>query len=72
MRTIKVQAKCSDCCFVQYFNSDTEVSKDKDGYVPSGLGFGGGDYIEITIDVDTGMVVGFPILTEEEVLEELS
>lgn len=72
MRTINVQAKCSDRCFVQYYNSNTEVSKDKDGYVPYDLGFGGGDYIEITIDLDTGMVVGFPIITEEEVLEALS
>lgn len=47
---IKVNAKCSDLCFVQY------KEHEKDGYVPEGLGIGGGDYIKIEICIACGQV----------------
>ncbi len=66
MRTLNVSAKCSDCCFTELHDSEAKIRLSSDGYVPKGLGVGGGDYIEITIDVDTGKVVGWKPFTNED------
>ena len=54
---LEVNAKCSDMCVV------TLNGKDKNGYVPSGLGIGGGDYIEFKLCLLCGRVLGntFPV-----------
>lgn len=51
---LSVQAKCSDLCHVSYPNG-----KESDGYVPEAIGIGGGDYIELKIDIETGQVQGW-------------
>lgn len=53
-QTINVCAKCSDMCNIQYPNGN-----ESDGYVPDGIGIGGGDYIELKIDVETGQIQGW-------------
>lgn len=40
------------------------------GYVPDGLGIGGGDDIELRIDNDTGKIVGWVPLTIEKIKEK--
>lgn len=71
-RIAEVNGKCSDMC--SYEVSGTEVS----GYVPSDLGVGGGDYIEVKYCLDCGQLQGkFPLpvaeiekdITDEEVAE---
>ena len=49
---LSVWAKCSDACMVKC------DGKKKDGYVPSGLGIGGGDYIEFELCLRCGRVLG--------------
>jgi hypothetical protein len=39
-RVASISAKCSDLCAVQIGD------KSKEGYVPSDMGIGGGDYVE--------------------------
>lgn len=56
MATITVSAKCSDMCFVRWPNGKTS-----DGYVPHISGLGGGDYVKITIDIETGKVIGWDV-----------
>jgi hypothetical protein len=52
----RFRAKCSDLCFVGF------MDKEYWGYVPSGIGIGGGDYIELNICIKCGQVQGkFPI-----------
>jgi hypothetical protein len=58
---LKINAKCSDMCYA----SVPELGLEKDGYVPRGLGIGGGDYIELTIDTETGKVDGWKPLSEQ-------
>jgi hypothetical protein len=58
---LKINAKCSDMCYT----SVPELGLEKDGYVPNGLGIGGGDYIELTIDIETGKIDGWKPLNEE-------
>lgn len=50
---IKVQAWCRDC-----FNLEAD-GFEYEGYVPSGLGFGGGDAFNISIDVETGQILNW-------------
>ncbi len=53
MKTFEFSAKCSDL-----FDAATNYGY-YDGYVPSGLGIGGGDYISISVDIETGRIVGW-------------
>ncbi len=51
-RKIDVSGKTSDMNFVSYKNQE------HDGYLPSNLNIGGGDYIEITFCADCGQLDG--------------
>lgn len=53
-KTISFSGKCSDCFQIRYPNGKEHL-----GYVPFEIGIGGGDYIELEIDVETGKVVGW-------------
>jgi hypothetical protein len=68
-KILTIQAKCSDLCNVGYTNDKFEEFS-HDGYVPEGIGIGGGDYIEIEIDVETGKVRNWNT-TEEEIINAL-
>lgn len=51
-----VGGKTSDCCCYR-FNG-----KESDGYVPGGVGIGGGDYIEFKYCLECGQIQGdFPV-----------
>jgi len=68
-REATVDAKCSDLCNLNLGNREI------DGYVPSDMGIGGGDYIEFSYCLDCGQIQGeFPLpetkLEEEEETEE--
>lgn len=67
-RIIKLNAKCSDCCFTEV----PHLNFEKDGYVPHIDFIGGGDYIQIKIDLDTGKVINFVSYTDEELKEALN
>lgn len=55
-RIAAINGKCSDMCSVSI------GSIEHDGYVPDGLGIGGGDYIDFEICLDCGQVQGtFPL-----------
>lgn len=65
---IKVTAKCDDMSSV----SVEELNLRKEGYVPRELGIGGGDYIRLTIDSDTGKIEGWVSLSSEDLEKALS
>ena len=55
-RVADITGKCSDCC------SYSLGKNEQNGYVPSGMGVGGGDYIEFAWCLDCGQLQGtFPI-----------
>ena len=54
--------KVSDMFYMSVDDKDGNELIEHDGYVPSGLGLGGGDYIELAIDNDTGHIVGWKTL----------
>ena len=51
-RILSISAKCSDCCNLQFMGEEHQ------GYVPSDLSIGGGDYIELDICLACGMSQG--------------
>lgn len=59
-KIMAIFAKTRDAANVQVKDQDGQDILHIDGdYVPYGFGIGGGDYLELTIDVETGMVVGW-------------
>lgn len=64
---IQISAKCSDCCSVSVPGTNLESQ----GYVPRNLGIGGGDYIRLTIDAQTGKIEGWKPLSDEAVTDVL-
>jgi hypothetical protein len=65
-RVATINAKCSDCCSVQYKDYDS------DGYVPSEFGIGRGDYIELDICLECGTLqnLTFPMPEPEEFIAD--
>ena len=63
MSNIYITTKCSDGCLVEFENISHH------GYGPNIPGIGGEDYIQLEIDNDTGMVIGWKPLTIESFKE---
>lgn len=55
-RVIVISAKCSDMCDFRVYEGD-EFLYSGDGYVPRMAGLGGGDYVDLAIDVETGKLL---------------
>lgn len=68
VKEISITAHCSDCFAMQLHNDDGS-QKEYKGYVPKFLG--GGDDVQLRIDVATGQILNWKPPTEEE-LEALN
>ena len=64
MTILKICAKCSDRCHAT-LRVDGSVVAETDGYVPEMLG--GGDYVELDIDVETGKILNWKVPTQEQI-----
>ena len=60
-------AKCSDSCCTGV----PELKLEKNGSIPRGIGIGGGDYIRMVIDSNTGRIDGWVPLSEEDLREAI-
>ena len=59
MTTIRICAKCSDMFSATLIKDGKQVGE-YDGYVPNWMpGEHYGDYVELEIDIDTGMIIGW-------------
>lgn len=54
---LSFQAHCSDCCCVTL--SGNGFYAESNGYVPRGLGIGGGDDVHLDIDLETGQILNW-------------
>ena len=63
-RKLQISAKCSDCCGAVLINGDKRM--ERQGYAPDIAGVCSGDYIDIEIDLDSGVVVGLAKYEEIE------
>ena len=62
---ISISAKCSDSFHLSVENFEYN------GYVPSGMGIGGGNYIELDIDLETGKIIGWDKDRAQKVIDRL-
>ena len=71
-RVLKICAKCSDL-FTARLVVDGKVTKTHDGYVPQFMPETHyGDYVELNIDIDTGMILNWKKPTEKELESQLN
>ena len=66
---IKILGKCYDRFNVRFLDAQQSELGIYEGYVPSWVGLGGGDYIKLTIDVNTGQIVGWNEKLAREIRE---
>lgn len=71
MKLLTINAKCSDMCFATLREVKMIGTKiyEHEGYAPNDLGIGGGDYIELTIDLETGQIQNWKPPTDEQLNE---
>ena len=73
VQLISICAKCSDCCVTQAIDSEGEVIAEKDGYVPDFMpGNQDGDYIDLSIDVQTGKILNWSVPDSAKILSDLN
>jgi hypothetical protein len=69
MRTLQLSGKCSDLCFTIF--NDGEKEYKQDGYPPNIKGLARGDYVDVTINLDTGKIINWTVPTNEEIKKEM-
>jgi hypothetical protein len=69
-KVLSIVAKCSDLCWCSFYNEESGNTFERDGYVPNDLGIGGGDYVEIRIDAETGQIEGWKPLDSIDVVKK--
>jgi hypothetical protein len=61
IRVLRVCGKTSDMCSIVATNEAGEVIAERDGYVPKFFpGDHWGDYLQLNIDVKTGVILNWP------------
>lgn len=66
---IHINAKCSDM-FAATLSQDDKLVGEYDGYVPNWMpGQHYGDYVELSIDADTGQIVNWKRPTQRDLLK---
>lgn len=65
VRILNICGKTSDLCSATLEVDGKEV-KEHDGYVPKFMPEGGGDYISLEIDIDTGLIVNWVKPTQKQ------
>jgi len=66
---IHIGGKCSDCCWATVTDKDGNILHEEDGYVPDWF-FGGGDYIDLIIDNDTGKILNWVPIKKEDLKKD--
>ena len=67
-KTMSINAKCSDLCYVTLNDENGDELMEHDGYVPI-FNNCGGDYVDLTIDLETGKIIGWTNPTKEKLFK---
>ena len=62
---LKFGGKVSDMLWMV----NTETGEEMGGYVPYDINIGGGDYIEFSVDNETGRIVGWQPISKDRIEE---
>jgi hypothetical protein len=69
MGILSISAKSSDLNSISYKDKNGKVTNSSDyAYVPEGIGIGGGDYVELKIDTETGQILNWKPVTDEQII----
>ena len=66
---LRFSGKTSDLCSYALLDEKGETIHTAQGYVPSDLGIGGGDYVQFELDLATGQLVNFKPVTDIDAKE---
>ncbi len=61
MKIMTLNAKCDDRFSIEF--EDERGTSSHQGYVPHDLGIGGGDYVKLRINAETGQILDWTPLT---------
>jgi hypothetical protein len=70
MRILSITAKCSDLCNTS-FTDAKGIEHESDSYVPEDIGIGGGDYVELEIDMETGQIQNWKSVSDAQIIRAL-
>lgn len=70
IKTIKINAKCSDCCYAEIIDENGVVVGERDYYPPRLGGVMGGDDVDLTIDVESGRILNWVPPSQDEIMRE--
>ena len=69
MGILSISSKSSDLNSIQYKDKNGKVTKSNDyAYVPEGIGIGGGDYVELDIDMETGQILNWKAVSDAQII----
>lgn len=72
MGILTISSKSSDLNTIQYKDKNGKVTKSGDyAYVPENIGIGGGDYVELNIDTETGKIVNWKPVSDAKIIEAI-
>lgn len=71
VKTVKITGKVSDMFSLTAHNENGDFLGEYQGYVPKEIFGYGGDYIELTIDLGAGKIVGWKQPDQEDVMSIL-
>lgn len=72
MGILTISSKSSDLNTFRYKDKNGKVTESGDyAYVPEDIGIGGGDYVEMDIDTETGQILNWKKLTDKQVIEAI-
>jgi hypothetical protein len=69
MRILTISGHCQDRFTARFTDGIHSEKRFGPHYVARGLGIGGGDSIDLKIDIDTGKIIGWVTPTEEQLKE---
>lgn len=73
MGILRISAKSSDLNSISFMDKNGKVTEAGDySYVPYGIGIGGGDYVELDIDMQTGQILNWKPVSDAKVIEAIN
>ena len=66
---MKIHAHSVDRNHFRFVDAHGKTVFDKEGYVPLGLGIGGGDDVELDIDIKTGQILNWKEITTDDLVD---
>lgn len=72
MGILRISAKSSDLNSISFKDKNGKVTEGGEySYVPEGIGIGGGDYVELDIDTETGQIQNWKPLSDAKVIDAM-